>query len=117
MSRIRQAAKLGFTLALLFGAACSEARADDPFLDELARYALRTDGMSVMSGDANEANAAKQIIDPWPANVQDRKIPINGQRMLGAIDRYQNPDKLGAKAPTLAPIITESSGSGGGSGQ
>jgi hypothetical protein len=28
--------------------------------------------------------------------------------MVGAIDRYQNPKKLGAKAPTLAPIITQS---------
>ncbi len=73
--------------------------------------------MTVMSGNAMEENAVKQIIDPWPPAVQNRNIPVNGQRMIGALDRYQNPDKLGAKAPTLAPIITQSGGGGGGAGQ
>ncbi len=107
MSRMREATKLSLTLTLLFGVNCGAARADDPFLDELARYALRIEGMTVMSGDANEANAAKQIIDPWPTAVQNRNIPVNGQRMVGAMDRYQNPNKLGAQTPTLAPVITQ----------
>lgn len=109
MPRIGQTAKLGFTLGMLFGAACCPARADDPFLDELAKYALRTDGMTVMSGNAMEENAAKQIIDPWPANVQNRNIAVNGQRMIGAMDRYQNPTKVenGVRVPTLKPIITQ----------
>jgi hypothetical protein len=88
---------------------------DDPFWDEWGRYFQRIDTNSVVSGDAREVNAVTQIIDPWPPYARDRRIPVNGQRMVGAIDRYQNPKKLGAKAPTLAPIITQStSGQTGG---
>jgi hypothetical protein len=87
---------------------------DDPFWDEWGRYFQRIDTNSVVSGDAREVNAVTQIIDPWPRYARDRRIPVNGQRMVGAIDRYQNPKKLGAKAPTLAPIITQSLTGGGG---
>jgi hypothetical protein len=87
---------------------------DDPFWDEWGRYFQRIDTNSVVSGDAREVNAVTQIIDPWPRYARDRRIPVNGQRMVGAIDRYQNPKKLGAKAPTLAPIITQSLTSGTG---
>jgi hypothetical protein len=80
---------------------------DDPFWDEFGRYFQRIDTNSVVSGDAREANAVTQIIDPWPPYARDRRIPANGRRMVGAIDRYQNPKKLGAQAPTLAPIITQ----------
>ena len=81
---------------------------DDPFWDEFGHYFQRIDTVSVVSGDAREVNAVTQIIDPWPPYARDRRIPANGQRMVGAIDRYQNPKKLGARAPTLAPIITQS---------
>jgi hypothetical protein len=88
---------------------------DDPFWDEFGRYFQRIDTNSVVSGDAREVNAVTQIIDPWKPYVRDRRIPINGRRMVGAIDRYQNPKLLGAKAPTLAPIIIQSlTGAGGG---
>jgi hypothetical protein len=80
---------------------------DDPFWDEFGHYFQRIDTNSVVSGDAREVNAVTQIIDPWPLYARDRRIPANGQRMVGAIDRYQNTKKLGAKAPTLAPIITQ----------
>ena len=81
---------------------------DDPFWDEFGRYFQRIDTNSVVSGDAREVNAVTQIIDPWPLYARDRRIPINGQRMVGAINRYQNTKLLGAKAPTLAPVITQS---------
>jgi hypothetical protein len=88
---------------------------DDPFWDEIGRYFQRIDTNSLVSGDAREVNAVTQIIDPWPPYVRDRRIPANGQRMVGAIDRYQNPKRLGARAPTLAPLITQStSGQTGG---
>jgi hypothetical protein len=88
---------------------------DYPFLDELTGYAQRTDTLSVVSGDARNVNAAIQIINPWPVYARDRRIPANGQRMVGAMNRYQNPKLLGAQAPTLSPIITQSlQGSSGG---
>ena len=91
---------------------------DDPFWDEMGRYFQRIDTNSVVSGDAREVNAVTQIIDPWPLYSRNRRIPANGRRMVGAMDRYQNPKKLGAMAPTLAPIITQSltGGTGGESG-
>ena len=94
--------------ALLIVMASGAAHAGDyPFLDGLMRYVERIDTLSVASGDARNVNAATQIIDPWPLYARDRRIPANGQRMVGAINRYQNPKLLGAKAPTLAPIITQ----------
>jgi hypothetical protein len=101
---------------------------DDPFWDEFGHYFQRIDRASVVSGDARDVNAVAHIIDPWPRYVGNRRIPANGQRMVGAIDRYQNPKMLGAKAPTLSPIIIQSltgsggsdsgsSGMGGGGGQ
>jgi hypothetical protein len=105
--------------ALIIMLAGGTARAGDyPFLDGLTRYVERIDTLSVTSGDARDVNAAIQIIDPWPPNARDRRIPANGQRMVGAINRYQNPRLLGAQAPTLAPIITQSlqGGSGGDQG-
>ena len=90
---------------------------DDPFWDEIGRYFQRIDTNSVVSGDAREVNAVTQIIDPWPPYARDKRIPVNAQRMVGAINRYQNPKLLGAKAPTLAPIILATpSGGGGGEG-
>ncbi len=75
------------------------------------------DTATVVSGDAKDTNAVTQIIDPWPRYARDRRIPVNGQRMVGAINRYQNPKLLGAKAPTLAPIILPTSQGGGGGDQ
>ncbi len=103
--------------ALVVLVASGSAQAGDyPFLDELTRYAERIDPVSVVSGDAQDVNAAIQIIDPWPSYARDRRIPVNGQRMVGAINRYQNPSQLGAQAPTLAPAIPSSASGGGGSG-
>ena len=100
--------KLTGLIALMILTVCGGARAgDDPFWDEWARYFQRIDPISVTAGDAKNVNAVTHIIDPWPPYARDRRIPVNGQRMVGAINRYQNPKFLGAKAPTLAPVITQ----------
>jgi hypothetical protein len=102
-------------LIVLMAVGAARAGEDNPFWDELTGYAQRIDTLSVVSGDARNVNAATQIIDPWPRYARDRRIPANGQRMVGAVDRYQNPKRLGAQAPTLSPIITQSlQGSSGG---
>jgi hypothetical protein len=128
--------KLTGLIALMILTACGGARAqdvqcncfvlppganalpqDDPFWDEMGRYFQRIQTSSLVSGDAREVNAVTQIIDPWPLYARNRRIPANGQRMTGAIDRYQNVKKQGQGAPTLAPVITQSlSGGGGGMG-
>lgn len=105
--------------ALLILLTCADARAaDDPFWDEMARYFQRIDTISVTSGDARNVNAVTHIIDPWPRYVGNRRIPANGERMVGAVSRYRNPGALGTPpaALTLAPAITAIGGATGGSG-
>ena len=94
--------KLAGLIPIITLLACGAARAGDdhPSLDQLTRYFQRIDTGSVVSGDAKDTNAVTQIINPWPRYARDRRIPANGQRMLGAITRYQNPKFLGVQAPT-----------------
>ena len=49
----------------------------------------RRDSVTLQAGDANAANRAMQMRDPWPPYVADRNIPFNGVVMDGAIDRYK----------------------------
>ena len=54
-------------------------------------YLQRTDTITMSAGNAKEVNSAIHTIDPWPPHVYDRRIPANGARMTGAIQRYQQP--------------------------
>jgi hypothetical protein len=56
-----------------------------------AQYVARTDTVTVGAGNAKDVNAATHVIDPWPRNVKDRRISGNGERMVGAVQRYQRP--------------------------
>jgi hypothetical protein len=56
-----------------------------------AQYVNRSDTITLSAGNAKDVNAATHVIDPWPRNVKDRRIPGNGQRMVGAVQRYQRP--------------------------
>ena len=67
--------------------ACSEAWAWDQ--DPAAQYFERKDTIVSGAGDARNVNAATHIIDPWPRYVGNRRIPANGQRMVGAVERYR----------------------------
>ena len=35
---------------------------------------MRTEGLTLAAGDAVAANSALQIIDPWPAGVEDTNL-------------------------------------------
>jgi hypothetical protein len=67
--------------------ACSEAWAWDQ--DPAAQYFERKDTIVSGAGDARNVNAATHVIDPWPRYVGDRRIPANGERMSGAVERYR----------------------------
>jgi hypothetical protein len=56
-----------------------------------AQYVNRSDTITLSAGDAKNVNAATHVIDPWPRHVRDRRIPGNGERMAGAVQRYQRP--------------------------
>ncbi len=53
-------------------------------------YFDRRDTISLGAGDAIAANAAGEIIDPWPPHSGDTNIAANGQRMQAAVERYRN---------------------------
>jgi hypothetical protein len=66
---------------------CSGAWAWDQ--DPAAQYFERKDTIVSGAGDAPDVNAATHIIDPWPRYVGNRQIPMNGERAVGAIERYR----------------------------
>src|SRR5262249_32044007 len=67
--------------------ACSGAWAWDQ--DPAALYFERKDTIVSGAGDARDVNAATHIIDPWPRYVGNRRIPMNGERAAGAVERYR----------------------------
>src|SRR5262249_37923800 len=67
--------------------ACSGAWAWDQ--DPAAQYFERKDTIVSGAGDARDVNAATHIIDPWPRYVGNRRIPMNGERAAGAVERYR----------------------------
>jgi hypothetical protein len=102
--------------ALILGASVSGAAAGDQILDDLfGQYFQRSDTITVGAGNAKEVNAASHMLDPWPAYVRNRRIPADGQRMTGAIQRYKDVKKLKEAAPTLAPEAISPTGFASGS--
>lgn len=82
-------------------------------LDEfMGYYAQREEGVTIGAGDAKEANSAIHAIDPWPPSAANRAIPASGERMSGAIRRYQDVSKLHEAAPALAPDTITAKGVG-----
>ncbi len=95
-------------------------------------YVQRTDTVTFGAGNAQAVNAATHTIDPWPRYAGDRRIPGNGARMVGAVERYEgsgraqtpgaaantagNAASSGASgAPVLTPVSPISPGPGAGS--
>lgn len=73
---------------------------DEPF----EQYFQRKNGVTLGAGNAKSINSATHMIDPWRRGVGDTRIPGDGQRMSGAIERYRDVSKL-PLAPR--PIDTE----------
>ena len=87
----------------------------DP-VDAVQPYVQRADKVTLSAGNAQAVNTRIHEIDPWPRNVGDKRIPVNGQRMADAVYRYRCGK---APQPPLVPEGTSSaltSGGGGGAG-
>ncbi len=52
-------------------------------------YYDRRETVASGAADAVASNIALQTIDPWPANVANTNIPMNGARAALAIQRYR----------------------------
>ena len=89
----------------------------DPGVDYVQQYAQRSQKVTLSAGNAVETNAAIHTIDPWPRYVANKRIPANGQRMVGAVERYRDVTKQG-EGPK--PLVSESTSNivvgGGGAG-
>jgi hypothetical protein len=92
---IRRAA---IAATIFIGFAGSQAAAWDQ--DFFGNYFQRKDTITSGAGDARDVNAANQIINPWPPNVGNRRIPMNGERAAGAAERY----RTNTPAATPCPI-------------
>jgi hypothetical protein len=93
---------------IFIGFAGSQAVAWDQ--DFFGNYFQRKDTITSGAGDARDVNAANQIINPWPPNVGDRRIPGNGERAAGAAERYRTNTPA---ATPCAPMPTFDIRSGG----
>jgi hypothetical protein len=80
--------------------------------DPFAMYFQRSDSITLWEGDAKDVNAATHVIDPWPPYVGNRRIPVNGDRLSGAIKRY----RCGSYQQPAPPISPYSAGGLGGGG-
>jgi hypothetical protein len=74
-------------IALVTFAATFNCCAGEGFFDQ---YYLRSDSITLDAGNAEAVNSAIHVIDPWPRGSANRRIPANGARMTGAIQRYRS---------------------------
>ena len=79
-------------------------------------YHHRRDTVSFAAGDAVAVNKVTHMIDPWPRNVRNKRIPANGERMVGAVERHRDVSKLPLAPKPIASETTGFSSSGGGGG-
>lgn len=64
-------------------------------------YLSRRETLSPHAGDAVAANKAIHVIDPWPKESQNVRIPANGERMQRVLERYRKrEDAVAATTPT-----------------
>jgi hypothetical protein len=79
-----------------------------------AQYVNRSDTVTLSAGNAKNVNAVTHVIDPWPRYVGNRRIRANGERMVGAVQRYQRPQaaRSAGQGPGQAAPGTTSSDAG-----
>src|SRR5215207_9192807 len=86
--------------------------------DEGARYLQRKDTVTLSAGDAPAANIVAQTLHPWPPEVGDRRIPMQGARAARAMDCYRqgSGQQLVSGQDGKAPGQTNIAVGGGGGG-
>jgi hypothetical protein len=78
-----------------------------------AMYFQRSDSITLWEGDAKSVNAATHVIDPWPRYVGNRRIPVNGDRLSRAVERYRQ-GSYRQPAPPISPYMGGGGFGGGG---
>jgi hypothetical protein len=88
----------------------------DPGVDYIQGYAQRSQKITLSAGNAAETNLLIHAIDPWPRYVGNKRIPANGQRMAGAVERYRDVSKQSEGPKPLEAVSTSSISVSGGTG-
>src|SRR6516225_5820640 len=90
------------TFVVLIGASFAGSAALAWDQDPFAMYFQRSDKITLWEGDAKAVNAATHVIDPWPRYVGNRRIPVNGDRLSRAVERYRQ-GSYRQPAPPISP--------------
>src|SRR5437660_1339640 len=98
--------------ALAAGVGCSSALAWDQ--DPFGQYLQRSDTVTLDAGNAKSTNSVTHVIDPWPPYVGNRRIPGNGERLSGAVERYRDVSKLPLAPKPIVPLLDQTPGLGAG---
>jgi hypothetical protein len=99
--------------ALLVGGSLASSAALAWDQDPFQMYFQRSDKITLWEGDAKSVNAATHVIDPWPRYVGNRRIPVNGDRLSRAVERYRQ-GSYRQPAPPISPYLYGAGGFGGG---
>jgi hypothetical protein len=107
----RNIAALLATGAVMLPLFAFPAHAGDVIYGDFAEpYQQRSDTIFPGAGDAKSANSAIHVIDPWPRHSANPRIPANGERMVGAVERYRDVRKLPQAPQPIAPVAIDTSG-------
>jgi hypothetical protein len=89
----------------------------DP-VDAVQPYAQRADKITLSGGNAKEVNTRIHEVDPWPRNVGDKRIVMNGQRMADAVYRYRcgKEPQQPLQGVVIGASFASTGGGGGGGG-
>ena len=109
--RTRHIAAFVVLLGGSFAGSAALAWDQDPF----QMYFQRSDKITLWEGDAKAVNAATHVIDPWPRYVGNRRIPVNGDRLSRAVERYRQ-GSYRQPAPPISPYMYGAGGGGFGGG-
>src|SRR6516165_300693 len=85
----------------------------DP-VDAVQPYTQRADKITLSGGNAQAVNTRIHEVDPWPRNVGDKRIVVNGQKMADAVWRYRCGKE--PQSPLVGVVIGTSFGATGGGG-
>ena len=82
-------------------------------VDAVQDYSQRSNTIALSAGNDQEVNSRIQMIDPWPPYSADTRIPGDGERMAGAVERYRDVSKI-RTAPQPLPLSSTSNVATGG---
>lgn len=80
--------------------------------DEFQRYVQRSDSITLSAGDAKEVNSVAHVIHPWPREVGNRRVRLDGDKSVRSVQRY----RTGTPPPDPLPAIGQGGQPLGGGG-